>query len=68
MQAYAWGHVVITLAMIVRNYCRAVRGIKFTPDDLTGKVYIVTGSSAGIGLETARELVRMGATVILACR
>ena len=48
--------------------CRAVGGIKFTPVDLTGRVYAVTGSSAGIGLETAREIVRMGGTVVLACR
>ena len=29
---------------------------------------MVTGASSGIGKETARELSRMGATVILACR
>jgi NAD(P)-dependent dehydrogenase (short-subunit alcohol dehydrogenase family) len=36
--------------------------------DVSGKVYIVTGSNCGIGLETARQLVEMGGTVILACR
>jgi len=36
--------------------------------DMQGKVCIVTGSSSGIGLATAEELLRMGAHVILACR
>ncbi|MGE0307200.1 MAG: oxidoreductase [Acidimicrobiia bacterium] len=36
--------------------------------DLTGKVAIITGSSGGIGLETARTLARAGATVVLANR
>jgi NAD(P)-dependent dehydrogenase (short-subunit alcohol dehydrogenase family) len=36
--------------------------------DLTGKNAVVTGSSSGIGFETARALAVHGATVILACR
>lgn len=36
--------------------------------DLTDRVCVVTGASAGIGKETARALARMGATVVLACR
>jgi len=35
---------------------------------LDDKVVIVTGSNTGIGKETARVLVRMGAHVIMACR
>jgi NAD(P)-dependent dehydrogenase (short-subunit alcohol dehydrogenase family) len=44
---------------------------KWTTNDipnLTSKVAIVTGANIGIGLDTARELARKGATVILACR
>ncbi|KAG8460793.1 hypothetical protein KFE25_010848 [Diacronema lutheri] len=36
--------------------------------DLSGKVAIVTGANTGIGLETARELARNGAEVIVAAR
>lgn len=36
--------------------------------DLGGKICIVTGASSGIGLETARALAAMNATVVLACR
>src|SRR5690348_12092439 len=33
--------------------------------DMTGKICLVTGSTSGIGLVTARELARMGASVVL---
>lgn len=36
--------------------------------DLSGKVALVTGANSGMGKETARELARMGAGVILGCR
>lgn len=35
---------------------------------MQGKVCLVTGSSTGIGKVTARELARMGATVVMLCR
>ena len=35
---------------------------------LTGRTFVVTGSSAGLGLATAEQLLESGATVIFACR
>ena len=36
--------------------------------DMKGKLIIVTGSSSGIGKETAFDLLKKGAEVIFACR
>lgn len=37
-------------------------------EDLSGKVAVVTGGNSGIGYETAKELARLGAHTIIACR
>jgi NAD(P)-dependent dehydrogenase (short-subunit alcohol dehydrogenase family) len=44
---------------------------KWTAQDIpdqTGRLAVVTGANSGLGLVTARELARAGATVVVACR
>lgn len=36
--------------------------------DLTGKTYVITGANSGIGLVTAQQLAKQGATVIMGVR
>ncbi len=43
----------------------------WTPDDIPdqhGRVAVITGANGGLGLETARELARRGACVVMAAR
>jgi retinol dehydrogenase-12 len=41
---------------------------RFETNAMKGKVVLITGSNAGIGKETARQLLAIGATIIMACR
>ena len=67
-QCIAAGAGVVGLAgfAIARKYFAG--GVCKIKKDLKGQVIIITGSSAGIGKETAKVLAGMGATVILANR
>lgn len=55
----------------ILNLPKMDMGTKWDVDKIEnqkGKVVIVTGANSGIGYETAREMSRKGAEVILACR
>ncbi|XP_059474182.1 retinol dehydrogenase 13-like [Neocloeon triangulifer] len=55
-------------AITFKIWYKSIGGRCVSKKRLDGKVAIVTGSNTGIGKETARDLARRGAKVILACR
>nr|XP_027218187.1 retinol dehydrogenase 12-like [Penaeus vannamei]XP_027218188.1 retinol dehydrogenase 12-like [Penaeus vannamei] len=63
--SFVWSAVLGVVVWVVNRvrypWCR-------DPSKMLGKTVIITGANKGIGLETARELVTRGATVVIACR
>ncbi|XP_075725765.1 retinol dehydrogenase 12-like isoform X1 [Rhipicephalus microplus] len=60
--------MVFAMAMFLKIYSLVTVGKCRSTRDMSGKTVIITGANAGIGKETARELCRRKARVILACR
>ena len=60
--------VIASAGIIHRMKDFYVSGAKFPVVNLDGKVFIITGSNTGLGFETAKQIVIMGGTVVLACR
>ena len=58
--------LIPTLLFLIKKFANG----RFTNlrRDMTGKVVIITGASAGLGKETAFQLLHDGADVIFACR
>ncbi|XP_049862839.1 retinol dehydrogenase 14-like isoform X3 [Schistocerca gregaria] len=65
------GYILISTAvflLLLKLYNKCTIGVCQSQRLLHGKTAIVTGSNTGIGKETARDLAKRGARVILACR
>ena len=66
MQCVLVQRIIIIIGFLIKRWSNGpLNPIK---KDLTGKIIIITGSSDGIGLEAAKDLLRSNAKVILDCR
>ncbi|OXB71243.1 UNVERIFIED_CONTAM: hypothetical protein H355_011645 [Colinus virginianus] len=64
---YAWYSVI---RFVAQGYClpAKLRSSGSPPSWMKGKVAVVTGGNAGIGLETTKQLARWGTNVFIGCR
>ena len=62
------GIVAITGIAVIKIYFTLTLGVCTCNNRLTGKTVIITGANAGIGKETAFDLAKRGARIIMACR
>jgi len=62
------GLMAFSYRLVSHSYTKYVAGKTYKPVNCTGRVYIITGCNTGIGYETAKAIVKMGGTVVMACR
>lgn len=63
-----WFLWIFLTLLLIKIFNRFSTGKCYADTVMSGKVVIVTGANSGIGYETALDLARRGAKVILACR
>lgn len=60
--------VFLTCVSILRLYCYLTLGKCNSRAQMNGKTVLITGANGGIGRETAKDIAKRGARIILACR
>jgi NAD(P)-dependent dehydrogenase (short-subunit alcohol dehydrogenase family) len=66
---FSWSFFLfVEVPVLIKIYFKWSCGMTTSTARMDGKVVIVTGANVGCGYETAKDLARRGAKVIMACR